>query len=123
MIAIETDEVKLVGLAREFDVDRFKLLIEKWIDDADPDGVEPRPERPNEFFASETLEGRVVGKFNLTREVGLPFVEALRAKTDELFHRDKKLREVDPTDPLLDSAPSERRARAAVELVEKGFAA
>ena len=113
----------LLGEARTCDADSFMKIVEHWIDVVDPNGPPPRAERPDELFASETLEGRVVGKFNLSRETGITFLEALRSKTDELFHRDKKLREVDPTDPLLDSSPANRRARALLELMEKGFAA
>jgi hypothetical protein len=113
----------LLGEARRLDADSFLKVVEHWINVVDPNGPPPRTERPDELFASETLEGRVVGKFTLSHESGIAFLEALRSKTDELFHRDKRLREVDPTDPLLDSTAAERRARALLELVEKGFAA
>lgn len=119
----EADEARLVDLARKLDADRFKPLVQQWIDWADDDGNTPRRELPDELFVSETLEGRVVGKFSLSPAIGLPFIEALRAKTDELFHRDKRMREVDPSDPLLDSPPPARRARALCELVDKGYGA
>jgi hypothetical protein len=119
---VDAEEL-LVAEARRLDADTFLKVVEHWIELADRNGPPPRPERPDELFASETIGGRVVGKFNLSRESGIPFLEALRSKTDELFHRDKRMREVDPTDPGLDSAPAERRARALLELVEKGFAA
>jgi hypothetical protein len=121
--AFAAAESYLLAEARRLDADGFLKVIEHWLDLADPNGPPPRAERPDELYASETLGGRVVGKFDLSRESGLPFLEAMRSKTDELFHRDKRLREVDPTDPLLDSTAAERRARALLELVEKGFAA
>jgi hypothetical protein len=113
----------LLDEARRLDADRFAKVIEHWIDVVDPNGPPPRSERPDELYASETLSGRVVGRFDLSRETGIAFLEALRAKTDELLHRDKKLREVDPTDKGFDSTPANRRARALLELMEKGFAA
>jgi hypothetical protein len=119
--ALAEAEAGLVDHARSLDADRFAKVIEHWLSFADPDGAEPRRERPDELFASETIGGRVVGKFNLSRETGLGLLESLRSKTDELFHRDRRLREVDPTDPLLDMSTAERRARALIELIDKGF--
>ena len=121
--AFAASEEVLVAEARRLDADRFLTIVEHWIDLADPSGPPPGSERPDELFASETLGGRVVGKFNLSRESGIPFLEALRSKNDELFHRDKRMREADPTDRGLDSTAAERRARALLELIEKGFAA
>lgn len=116
-------EAELVRAARSLSADKFAIVMDEWLEMADPDGAGPRPERPNQLHISQTLDGRIEGRFSLTKDVGLPILEAIKAKTNELFHRDKRLREVDPTDPLIDEAPAARRARALAELVEAGASA
>lgn len=116
-------EADLLSAARRLPADDFAKVMERWLSLADADGAEPRAERPDELHVSETLEGRVVGRFSFSKELGLEIAEAIKAKTDELFHRDKANREVDPTDPGLDDAPAARRARALSELVEQGLGA
>jgi hypothetical protein len=116
-------EAALVASATSLSGDDFATVMDQWVDMADPDGAAPRAERPDELHINQTLDGRIEGRFSLTKELGLPILEAIKAKTNELFHRDKRLRDVDATDPLLDDSPATRRARALSELIEAGSCA
>lgn len=116
-------EAHLVESARRLSADDLAKVMDRWLAFADPDGAEPRRERPDELHLSETLDGRIVGRFSFGRETGAALAEAVRSKTDELFHRDRRAHEADPTDPLADQAPATRRARALAELVEQAMAA
>jgi len=121
--AFASAEAHLVAEAKRFGADDFAKLIEHWIEVVDPDGSEPAEERPDELVMSETAEGRLVGRFSLSRTSAIGFLEAMTAKYDELFHRDRLLAAVDPHDHSIGDLPATRRARALVELVEQGAAA
>lgn len=120
-----TDEAEatLVALAVQMTADEFATEVDKWIDRHDTDGAEPQAEgERDELFASRTLGGRVLGRFNLGAERGTIFLSLLQEKVDELFRRDHANREVDPFDPGLDRSPANRRTEAMIELLEQGGA-
>src|SRR4051794_8451005 len=78
------DEEMLVGIAPRVNADDFAVAIAKWKELADPDGAEPANEKPDELHASMTSTGRVIGKFSLSGDRAVAFMDMLTAKTDEL---------------------------------------
>ncbi len=57
---------------------------------------------------------------DLGLDTGLPFLEALNERSDQLFRRDQKVTEANPEDMLAARPPAELRAEAIVELVLAG---
>lgn len=116
------DEPYLVGKARKETADQLAQRIRRWIAHNDPDGTPPNDPQSDVFHLNRVGD-RVKGDFDLCLETGLPLIEALNERTDQLFHRDKKVAEANPLDGLGSRTPGNRRAEAAVELMLAGAGA
>lgn len=114
-------EAELVAEATDCTADRLATRIDGWIELWDMDGAEPRDPQHDTVSASQVGERvRLNGDFGL--DTGLPILAALEERADQLFHRDKKVTEINPDDALASRTPGMRRAEALVELVEAGAA-
>lgn len=114
-------EVELVADAMECTADQLAHRVDAWIELWDMDGPEPRDPEHDTLSGSRVGERvRLNGDFGL--ETGLPLLAALEERADQLFHRDKKVTEINPDDGLANRTPGMRRAEALVELVEAGAA-
>jgi hypothetical protein len=119
--AFVDQEVDLVVDAMECTADQLAVRVDEWIELWDMDGVEPRDPQHDTLSASRVGERvRINGDFGL--DTGLPLLAALDERVDQLFHRDKKVTEVNPDDGLASRTPGMRRAEALAELVEAGAA-
>lgn len=120
--AFERDEELLVRHAGTLGADDFAHVVRRWMELNDDDGAEPADEKDT-FHMSRTLDGRLKGRFDLGAEAAAVVEAAINEKVQELFQRDTRNREIDPTDPYLDLPPANRRARGLTELIEQGAAA
>jgi hypothetical protein len=115
-------EVDLVVEAAESTADELAQHVAEWIELWDMDGAEPRDPQHDVLNANRVGDRvKVNGDFGL--DTGLPLLAALEERCDQLFHRDKKVSEVNPDDGLGTRTPGNRRAEALVELVAAGSAA
>ena len=121
--AFATDEALLVGYARDLSADQLTKVVARWLHHVDVDGPEPTDSARSELHYSETLDGRLTGTFTIAGPEATELKAILDEQVSKLLHNDKQIRAVDPTDPLVDQTPSQRRARALVELLQRGAAA
>ena len=118
----EADEAMLVGQAKTLPADVFQDSVDTWLLYADPDGAQPNDEEDT-FFISRTSKGRTIGRFDLGPGYGMPSKEAIEERAKAILVRDRKNREIDPSDPGLDRSPGNRRAQAFFELITAGATA
>lgn len=112
-------EVDLVVVATECTADELANHVAAWIELWDDDGATPRDPEHDTISASRVGDRvKLNGDFGL--DAGLPLLAALDERADQLFHRDKRVSEINPDDGLGMRTPGMRRAEALVELVEAG---
>ena len=117
-------EPMLVDQAKKLDADQLDKAVNAWLELADQDGPEPGDDpRRDSVHLTRLGTGRWVLRGDLCDEVGTEMAALLTEMCDQLFRRDRAIREVDPTDPLADRPPSNRRAEALYEFVRQGAAA
>ncbi len=112
-------EKRLVNSARRMSADELAHEVDKFLAEADQDGPEPPAPQKDVLYASRVGD-RVKIDGDLGLDSGLPFLEALNERSDQLFRRDQKVTEANPEDKLATRPPAELRAEAMVELVLAG---
>jgi hypothetical protein len=117
-------EADLVGHARTLSADELVRAVRYWMELVDPDGPEPDSGEEASWFSCNRLpDGRRALRGELDAAMGAEFEAALREKAEEIFRRDRRHSEIDPTDPAAGRTPTQRRAEALAELVGLGAAA
>jgi len=112
-------EEKLVGVAETMSADDLAEFVEAWLRMFDPDGPDPSEGPDDTFHLSQTLDGRLKGRFDLGGDRAIRAKAILDEATDQLRREDKAARDVDPTDPRAGQTMSRRRARALLRLLDR----
>jgi hypothetical protein len=112
-------EDTLVGVAETMSADDLTGFVEAWLRMFDPDGPDPGEGPEDSFHLSQTLEGRLKGRFDLGGERAIQAKAILDEATDQIRHEAKAARDVDPTDPRAGETISRRRARALLRVLER----
>jgi Domain of unknown function (DUF222) len=116
------DEAVLVALATEVNADQLATQVDQWIRLHDQDGAEPHDPEHDTVNANRVGD-RVKVNADLGLETGIPLLEALNERNDQLWRRDRAVVEANPEDPLGSRTPGNRRAEALVGLVLDGAGA
>lgn len=113
-------EEALVRIAETMSADALAEFVERWLRQFDPDGPEPGEDgRDDTFHFSQTLDGRLKGRFDLGGELAIRAKATFDETTTQLHHEDKAARDVDPTDPRAGETMSRRRARALGRILDR----
>lgn len=79
--------------------DELTNAVAAWIELMDQDGAEPSDPQHDTVSANQVGDRvKLNGDFGL--DAGLPILAALGERTDQMFHRDKKVAEQNPDDSL-----------------------
>jgi len=115
-------EPRLVARAKACTADELVHEVAAWIELNDQDGAEPKDPQHDTVSASQVGD-RVKINADLGLDTGIPVLAALDERVNQLFHRDQKVAEINPTDGLGARTPGNRRAEALTELVLAGAGA
>lgn len=112
-------EHELVGVAETMSADDLSDFVEAWLRLFDPDGPDPGEGPDDTFHLSQTLDGRLKGRFDLGGDGAIRAKAIFDEATDQIRHEDKAARDVDPTDPRAGETMSRRRARALRRILDR----
>lgn len=112
-------ETKLVGVAETMSADSLADFVEAWLRLFDPDGPDPSEGPDDSFHLSQTLEGRLKGRFDLGGDSAIRAKAILDEATDQIRAEAKAARDVDPTDPRAGETMARRRARAFQRILDR----
>lgn len=112
-------EIELVTEARRTGADHLANRVASFMERVDQDGPEPPAPEPDVLHANRVGD-RVKLDADLGLEIGLPLLEMLNERTDQIFRRDQAVTDANPEDTLALRLPSERKAEALAELVMAG---
>lgn len=115
-------EPALVEKATSCTADQLTNVVDAWIELTDQDGGEPRDPQ-HDTVSANRVGDRVKVNADLGLETGIPFLAALEERAQQLYDRDKRVSEENPTDGLSMRTPGMRRAEALTELVAAGSGA
>jgi hypothetical protein len=109
----------LVGVAETMSADELAAFVEAWLRMFDPDGPDPGEGPEDSFHLSQTLEGRLKGRFDLGGDGAIRAKAIFDEATSQIRREDKAARDVDPTDPRAGETMSRRRARALLRILDR----
>ncbi|WP_432430670.1 DUF222 domain-containing protein [Salinilacustrithrix flava] len=112
-------EETLVGIAETMSADDLAGFVEAWLRSFDPDGPDPGEGPDDTFHLSQTIDGRLKGRFDLGSEGAIRAKAILDEVTAQIRAEDKAARDVDPTDPRAGETMSRRRARALLRILDR----
>jgi hypothetical protein len=112
-------EDHLVDVAETMSADELARFVEAWLRMFDPDGPDPSEGPDDTFHLSQTLEGRLKGRFDLGGEGAIRAKAILDEAADQIRAEDKAARDADPADPRAGETMSRRRARALLRVLER----
>ena len=115
----EVEEDRLLEQAEQKPADEFAYDVDRWIALVDQDGPEPR-DRDRDVLHVNRVGDRVKVNGDFGLETGLPLMAAVEERSNQLFHRDKKVSEENPGDGASMRTPGERRAEALYDLTMWG---